>query len=158
VSNRWPAQGGLETCIGDAGRGGLRGVLAGLGHGDGALWVGGGETTPVGNVQRAEGKKGGSGGCSSSFPPCLTAWVGAGEAGLDSGGLHEHGYRAGANVNSDGHSRIDFLDFCPPGARHNARKNSKFEFLKSFTLGCQHIKQGFQNYFCSKEISCFAKI
>jgi hypothetical protein len=51
-----------------------------------------------------------------------------------------------------------FSDFCPPGVRHNARKNSKFEFLKSFTLGCQHIKQGFQNYFCSEEISCFAKI
>jgi hypothetical protein len=51
-----------------------------------------------------------------------------------------------------------FLDFCPPGARHNARKNSNFEFLKSFTLGCQYITQGFQNYFCSEEISCFAKI
>jgi hypothetical protein len=32
-------------------------VLAGLGHGDGALWVGVGETTPVGNVQRAKGKE-----------------------------------------------------------------------------------------------------
>jgi hypothetical protein len=34
----------------------------------------------------------------------------------------------------------------------------KFEFLKIFTLGGQHIRQGFQNYFCSEEISYFAKI
>jgi hypothetical protein len=51
-----------------------------------------------------------------------------------------------------------FLDFCPPGARHNARKKFIFEFLKTFTLGCQHITQGFQNYFCSEELSGFAKI
>jgi hypothetical protein len=148
VSSRWPAQGVLATCTGKAGCGGLGGVLAGLGRGDGALWVGGGETTPVGNVQRAEGKRGGSGGCSSSSPPCLTAWVGAGEARLDSGGLHEHGYRARANWNSVGHSRTIFPGFRPPSVRHKARKNSKFKFLKSFTLGCQHIKQGFQRYFC----------
>jgi hypothetical protein len=60
-------------------------------------------------------------------------------------------------VNSGGHSEIDFLDFCPPCVRHNARKKLKFEFLKIFTLGCQHITQGFQNYFCSEGISCFAK-
>jgi hypothetical protein len=48
-------------CTGKAGCGGLGGVLAGLGRGDGALWVGAGEVTPVGNVQRAEGKRGGSG-------------------------------------------------------------------------------------------------
>jgi hypothetical protein len=59
VSSRWPAQGGLATCIGDARRGGLGGVLAGLGRGDGALWVGDGETTTVGIVQREEGQRGG---------------------------------------------------------------------------------------------------
>jgi hypothetical protein len=62
------------------------------------------------------------------------------------------------NGNRVGHSSSDFLDFCPPGARHNARKKLKFEFLKIFTLGGQHIRQGFQNYFCSDEISCFAEI
>jgi hypothetical protein len=59
VSGRWPAQGGLAMCIGNAGRGGLGGVLAGLGRGNGALWVGGGETTTVGIVQREEGQRGG---------------------------------------------------------------------------------------------------
>jgi hypothetical protein len=57
MPSRWPAQGGLATCIVDAGRGGLGGVLAGLGRGDGALWVGDGELMPVGNVQRAEGER-----------------------------------------------------------------------------------------------------
>jgi hypothetical protein len=51
-----------------------------------------------------------------------------------------------------------YPDFCPPGVRSNARKKFKFEFLKIFTLGGQHIGQGFQNYFCSEEITCFAKI
>jgi hypothetical protein len=80
VSSRWPAQGGLATCIGDAGRGGLRGALAGLGRGDGALWVGGGETTPVGNVQRAEGEREGVRAASSfSFH---VARPGSGQRGL----------------------------------------------------------------------------
>jgi hypothetical protein len=30
--------------------------------------------------------------------------------------------------------------------------------LKMATVVCQHIGQGFQNYFCSEELSCFAKI
>jgi hypothetical protein len=30
--------------------------------------------------------------------------------------------------------------------------------LKIFTLGGQHIGQGFQNYFCSEEMGCFAEI
>jgi hypothetical protein len=81
MSSRWPAQGVLATCTGKAGHGGLGGVLAGFGRGDGALWVGGGELMPVGIVQREEGQRGeGPGG----FPPCLpclTAWVGAEGAG-----------------------------------------------------------------------------
>jgi hypothetical protein len=148
VSSRWPAQGGLVTFIVDAGRGGLGGVLAGLGCGDGVLWVGGGEATTVGIVQREEGQRGGGLGGSPPCLPCLTAWVGAGEAGLDSGGLHEHGYRAGANVNSDGHSGVGFLDFCPPDVRHSARKNLNFEILKTATVVCQDTSQGFQIYFC----------
>jgi hypothetical protein len=61
VSSRWPAQGVLAMCTGKAGRGGLGGMLAGLGRGDGALWIGGGETTTIGIVQREEGQRGGSG-------------------------------------------------------------------------------------------------
>jgi hypothetical protein len=30
--------------------------------------------------------------------------------------------------------------------------------LNFFTLGGQHIGQGFQSYFCSEEIGCFAEI
>jgi hypothetical protein len=35
------------------------------------------------------------------------------------------------------------LDFCPPGARHNARKKFEFEFLKTAIVVCQDIGQGF---------------
>jgi hypothetical protein len=50
------------------------------------------------------------------------------------------------------------LDFRLPGVRRNARMKLKFEILKFFTLGGHHIGQGFQEYFCYKEITCFAKI
>jgi hypothetical protein len=73
MPSRWPAQGGLATCIGDAGRGGLGGMREGFGRGVGALWVGGGETTPVDIVQREEGQReGGPGGFFLLFP-CRTA-------------------------------------------------------------------------------------
>jgi hypothetical protein len=50
------------------------------------------------------------------------------------------------------------LDFHPPGVRRIARKKFKFEILKISTLGDQHIGQGFQSYFCYKEILSFAEI
>jgi hypothetical protein len=81
VSSRWPAQGGLATCIGDAGRGGLGGVLEGFGRSVGALWVGGGETTTVGIVQREEGQREGVRAASSfSFH---VARPGSGQRGLE---------------------------------------------------------------------------
>jgi hypothetical protein len=86
------------------------------------------------------------------------ARVGAEGAGLDRGRLHEHGYRVETNGDSEAHSKLDFLDFCLPDVRQNARKKFKFDFLKIFTLGGQHIGQGFQNYFCSEEMGCFAEI
>jgi hypothetical protein len=42
-------------------------------------------------------------------------------------------------------------DFRLPGVRRNARMKLNFEFLKFFTLGAQHISQGFQRYFCYQE-------
>jgi hypothetical protein len=86
------------------------------------------------------------------------ARVGAKGAGVDRGVVHEHGYRHEMNGDSDPHSNHDFLIFCLPGVCSNARKKFKFKFLKFFTLGGQHIGQGFQNYFCSEEIGCFAEI
>jgi hypothetical protein len=83
-------------------------------------------------------------GAVSSSPPFLTAWVGAGGAGLDRGIVQEHGDRVWASKNSDLHSDPDLLDFHPPGVRRIARKNFKFEILKISTLGDQHISQGFQ--------------
>jgi hypothetical protein len=105
-----------------------------------------------------EGQRGGGPGGVFPLLPCRTAWVGAEGAGLDRGGLHEHGYRLEMNGNSGAHSDLIFSDFCSPGVRSNARKKLRFEFLKFFTLGGQHIRQGFQGYFCSQEITCFAKI
>jgi hypothetical protein len=93
-----------------------------------------------------------------SVPPLLTAWVGAGGTELDRGISQEHGYRPEANQNSDLHSESRFARFFSASVRRNARKSLKFEFLKFSTLGDQHIGQGFQSYFCSGEITGFAKI
>jgi hypothetical protein len=106
-------------------------VLAGLGRGDGALWVGGGETTTVGIVQREEGQRGGVRVASSfSFH---VAQPGSGQRGLgldqgDSTGMATGSERTGTVLVT---VKSIFPDFCPPGARHNARKNSNFEFLKT---------------------------
>jgi hypothetical protein len=82
VARRWPAQGVLATCIGDAGRGSLARVLAGLGRGDGVLWVGAGEATTVGVVQGAAGQRAGSG---CVLPPLLqVSRLGSGQRGLGS--------------------------------------------------------------------------
>jgi hypothetical protein len=88
-------------------------MLAGLGRGDGALWVGAGEVTTVGNLQRAEGEERGSWACSSSSPPFLTARVGAEGAGIDRGDVQEHGYRVKTNGNRIFHSEFNFSGFLP---------------------------------------------
>jgi hypothetical protein len=93
-----------------------------------------------------------------SVPPLLTARVGAGGAGFDRGFSQEHGYRPEANGDSDHHSDHDLSPICLPGVRSNVRKKFKFEFLKFSTLGGQHIGQGFQSYFCYKEMLSFAEI
>jgi hypothetical protein len=82
VSSRWPVQGVLAMCTSKAGRGGLGGVLAGLGRGDEALWVGVGKTTPVGNEQRAEGEERGSGRFLPS--PSMSHGLGRGRGGWGS--------------------------------------------------------------------------
>jgi hypothetical protein len=86
------------------------------------------------------------------------AQVGAEGAGLDRGDVYERGYRVKMNGSSDSHSKRFFSDFCSPRVRSNARKNLNFKILKTATVVRQHIGQGFQNYFCSEEITCFAKI
>jgi hypothetical protein len=113
-----------------------------------------------GGRRRAEswGRRKGVLGAVSSSPPFLTAWVGAEGAGLDRGIISEHGYRLEMDGDSDPHSDHDLFDFCLPGVRQNARKRFKFEFLKFFTLGDQHIGQGFQSYFCYQERISFAEI
>jgi hypothetical protein len=100
-------------------------MLAGFGLGDGVLWVSSGDVTAVGDVQRGRGIERRVWAASSSSPPFLMARVGAEGAGLDRGGLHEHGYRLKANGNSEAHSDLIFSDFCSPGVRSNARKKLK---------------------------------
>jgi hypothetical protein len=111
-----------------------------------------------GACREGEGEERGGPGGVLHFLPCRTAWVGAEGARLDRGGLHEHGYRVETNGDSDAHSKLDFLDFCLPGVRSNARKKFKFEFLKTATVGLHHIGQEFQGYFCYKERLSFAEI
>jgi hypothetical protein len=148
VSSRWPAQGVLAMCTGKAGCGGLGGVLAGCCPGVGVLWACSGELTPVGIVQRAEGKERG---CPGGFLPVLhVSRSGSGQRGLelDRGVSTSMATGLGRMGTAMATVALIFPGFRPPSVRHNARKNSKFKFLKSFTLGCQHIKQGFQRYFC----------
>jgi hypothetical protein len=85
--------GGLEVCKGHAGHGGLGGVLEGCCLGRGVLWVGSGAVTAVGVVQEEERQRGGVLGAFLFFPPFLTARVRAEGAGVDRGGVHEHGDR-----------------------------------------------------------------
>jgi hypothetical protein len=119
-------------------------VLGGFGLGCGVLWVGAGAVTMVGDVQRVGEEERGVLGAVSSSPPFLMARVGAQGAGLDRGTVQEHGYSHRMNGDSDPHSDHDLVNFHLPGARRNARKRFKFEIVKFFTLGAQHIGQGFQ--------------
>jgi hypothetical protein len=151
-------QGPWQRASSNTGHGSLARMLGGFGLGCGVLWVGSGAVMAVGVVQEEERQRGGVLGTFLFFPPLLTARVGAEGAGLDRGIVHEHGYRHGTNGDSDLHSNHDFLDFCLPGVCLNARKKFKFEFLKIFTLGDQHISQGFQRYFCYQERLSFAEI
>jgi hypothetical protein len=68
-------------------------MLEGFGLGDGVLWVGSGEVTAVGDVQRAGEEERGSWALFSSSPLFLMARVGAEGAGVDHGEVHEHGDR-----------------------------------------------------------------
>jgi hypothetical protein len=82
---------------------------------------------------RGQGERG-PGGCFLLLP-CLTAWVGAGEAGLDNGGLHEHGYRARANVNSGGHSDFDFSWISPTKCSVKCPQEFKIQIFEKFHFG-----------------------
>jgi hypothetical protein len=135
-------------------RGRAGGVLSRLRSAMGQCWRGHGGRQLA---EREKEKRGGPGGV-LRFLPCRTAWVGAEGARVDRGDVLEHGYRLRARENSDAHSASDFLDFCLPGVRRNARKKLKFEFLKIFTLGDQHNRQCFQGYFCYNERLSFAEI
>jgi hypothetical protein len=86
-------------------------MLEGFGLGGRVLWVGSGEVTRVGDVQRAGEEERRVLGAVSSSPPFLTARVGAEGAGLDRGVVQEHGYRHGTNGDSDLHSKLDFSRF-----------------------------------------------
>jgi hypothetical protein len=72
----------LAACASKARCCGFGCVLAGLGRGNGALWVGAGEVTTVGNEQRAEGEEGGSGRVLTLL--LHVSWLGSGQRGLGS--------------------------------------------------------------------------
>jgi hypothetical protein len=96
------------------------------------------------------------------LPPLLLPFSRLG-SGLGALGSTEASSRSMATVLGRARTVIntvnqDFAQFHLPGVRRIARKNFKFEFLKVSTLGDQHIGQGFQSYFCYKEILIFAAI
>jgi hypothetical protein len=121
--------------MGKAGRGGLGGVLAGCCLGVGALWACSGELTPVGIVQRAEGKERGVRAASSFSFHVSQPGLGQGRLGLDSGGLHEHGYRARANGNNVGHSDFNFSWISPTKCSTQCPQEFKFRIFEKFHFG-----------------------
>jgi hypothetical protein len=133
-------------------------VLEGFGLGRGVLWVGSGAVTTVGVVQEEERHSGGSWARSSSS--LHFSRLGLGQRELGSTAASSTSMATGSRRTATVILTVNSIspDFRLPGVRHNARKRFKFEFLKFFTLGAQHISQGFQRYFCSEEITCFAKI
>jgi hypothetical protein len=92
-------------------------------------------------IKQRERQRCGGGGPGGSPPFFHVSWPGSGQGslGLDREGVPGYGYRARAHYLGVIHSSLDFPKFCPPGVRHNARMNSKFEFLKTATVGCQDI-------------------
>jgi hypothetical protein len=76
-------------------------------------------------AERKKERRGGPGGVLLVLP-YLTAWVGAGEAGLDRGSVHGMATGPGANENSDGHSELDFFWILP--ARCSIKCPQEFEF------------------------------
>jgi hypothetical protein len=141
----------LAACASKARRGGLGGVLAGCCLGGGVLWVGAGEATTVGVVQEAAGQREG---VRAVLPLLLhVLWSGSGQRGLGSTEGDSTSMAIGRGRTGTVMITVAsiFLDFCPPRVRSNARKNSNFKFLKTATVVCQHIGQGFQGYFCYKE-------
>jgi hypothetical protein len=125
----------LATCTGDTGLDGLACVLEGFGLGCGMLWVGAGEGTMVGSLQRAGEEERGVPGAVSSSPPFLTARVGAEGAGLDRGVVQEHGYRLRANGNSDLHSELRFARFLSARCSTKCPQEFQISNFENFHFG-----------------------
>jgi hypothetical protein len=90
---------------------------------------------PVGIVQRAEGKERGVRAVSSFSFHVSRPGSGQGRLGLDSGGLHEHGYRARANGNSVGHSSLDFSWISPTKCSVKCPQEFKIRIFEKFHFG-----------------------
>jgi hypothetical protein len=149
----------LATRMGDTGLDGLARVLEGFGLGRGVLWVGSGAVMAVGSLQRAgEEERGGS----RVLSPLLLPFsrLGSGQRGLGSTAASSRNMATATRRTATVIFTVNVIcsDLCLPSVRRNARKNFKFEILKFFTLGDQHIGQGFQSYFCYKEMLSFAEI
>jgi hypothetical protein len=116
--------GALATSTGNTGCGGLASVLAGFCRGVGALWAGVGETTPVGSLQRGRGREEGVRAVSSFSFPVSRPGSGLGRLGSTEG--VSTAWLQGLGRTRTASSTVNvvfFPKFCPPGARHNARKN-----------------------------------
>jgi hypothetical protein len=86
--------------------------------------------------------RGGHGRGPGGFPLFLhvsRSWVGAGEAGDRQRSVPGMATGPGTNENSVGTVEPIFPRFRSPRVRSNARKNFKFEFLKTATVVCQDI-------------------
>jgi hypothetical protein len=133
-------------------------VLGGFGLGCGVLWVGAGESRTVGVVQEERRQRRGSW---ARFSSSLHfSWLGSGQGELGSTTAPSRSMATGAGRMATVILTVilGLLNFYLSSVRRNARKSFKFEFLKTFTLGGQHISQGFQRYFCCQEWFSFAEV
>jgi hypothetical protein len=110
-------------------------MLGGFGLGCGVLWVGSGAVMVVGVVQEEERQRGEV--RVVLLLVFLVSRPGSGQErlGLDRGMSKSMATGPGVNGNSVGHSRIDFNEICPPGARRNVRKKFEFEFFENGHCG-----------------------
>jgi hypothetical protein len=133
----------LATCTGDTGLDGLARVLEGFGLGDGVLWVGSGEVTAVGSLQR--GRRRGDWVRAVSSVSSHVARLGSGQRELGSTAEVSTSMATGLRRTTTVMLTVNsiFSDFCLPGVRHNARKKFEFKILKMATVVRPHIGQGF---------------
>jgi hypothetical protein len=88
-----------------------------------------------GACREEEGEERGGPGAVLRFLPCCSAWVRAEGAGVDRGGVQEHGYRLRVNGDSDIHSELDFSRFSSARCSTKCPQEIQIRIFENFHFG-----------------------